>query len=64
MKKSLIALLNNCHFGHYYYYYYCPKIHPKADAVPFANGFVCLELIVTGPTSSVGEWLDYQANTA
>ena len=24
------------------------KAHTKAEAVPFANGFVCLELIVTG----------------
>ncbi len=25
-----------------------PKAHTKAEAVPFANGFVCLQLIVTG----------------
>ena len=25
-----------------------PKAHTEAEAVSFANGFVCLELIVTG----------------
>ena len=43
--------------------YFMIEDNTKAEDMPFASGFVCLEFIVTGNnTTWVGEWLDW-ANT-